>query len=168
MEKIAIFNTEGGSSPLPPVVTGAISIIYGTSAGQTRILDSTRNPSISNLVGGGSEQITTATDGSVQGNVFPCEYNIYSFFCISFGDIQSGGVPVSQIFIDISILEDGNVVESWENTVINANETSNLSFNSLVQFKQDRAYALKIEGITGDTLVEIFGWSVAVQFSSLT
>lgn len=166
MEKIAIFDTNSGSTPTPPIVTGAISFIYGTSANQTRILDSS-SPTINNLLGGGSNAVANASDLSVQGNVFPCSYTIMSLFTISFGDFLENSLPVAQFILNFAILENGVAVETWNNIACNQNETTNLAFSSIGQFNQNSAYALQITGITGTKQAVIYGWSVAVQFLSI-
>lgn len=165
MEKIAIFDTTS-VSPTPPIVTGAISFIYGTSANQTRILNSS-SPTINNLLGGGSNAVASATDGSVQGNVFPCSYTIMSMFTISFGEFLENSLPVAQLILNFAILENGVAVETWNNVTCNQNQSNALTFNSIGQFNQNNAYSLRITGFTGTKQAVVYGWSVAVQFLSI-
>lgn len=165
MEKIAIFDTNSGATPTPPIVTPAISFIYGTSANQTRSLTQFTS-NTSNLVGGGSAAVLNASDSSVKGNVFPCSYTIASDFYINLGSVQSGGSPAT-FSITIEIIENGVSQESWTQSV-STNARLTLAFSTLTTFQQDNAYCVRISGLSGTQQIEVTGWSVAVQFLSLT
>lgn len=159
MEKIAIFDTSSGGTPTPPITTSAVSIIYGTYATTQRLLRSS-DSGFCNLIGGGNFALEEASDSSVQGNYFSANFDIVTDFYISFGAIN-GGLSAT---VDISILENGVVVDTLSTINTGAQTIKQRPFSNLTQFRSGNVYALRFT-LADASSIEILGWTVGVKFA---
>lgn len=164
MEKIAIFDTAGGSpTPTPPITTSAESMIYGSYGFDSSQLLSSES-GWCNLMGGGMEAVKLASDVSVRGNVFLATYDVTTDFYISIGSITGG----ASVDLTIRLSEDGAFVQDFGVINFTATSVKNLSFTTFNKFTAGSVYALRFSIATvGVTAVQILGWSIGVKFNSL-
>ena len=163
MEKIAIFDTSSGGTPPAPITTSAVSMIYGCFTTNASLLTSS-DSGWCNLMGGGNDAVAVPSDGSVQGNVFSANFDIVTDFYIAFGSI-TGGLSAD---IDVSIYENGVLVETLSTINTGATTIKQRPFTTLTSFRSGNAYALRFSiNTVGVTAIQILGWSVGVSFNSL-
>lgn len=169
MERIAIFDTSSGGTPLPPIDTNAVSFLYGAwnqydvvREIYTRYLtaDSPSGGYV-NLFGGGELGVSDAPQDNTKGNIFPATFSAVSDFYLSVGDVIGVSVPNISIFL----VENGNPI-TIGTQFITANTTYQLPLIGQ-SFIQGNAYSLKFSGVGFADKIELCGWSVAISFQSI-